>query len=80
MTKDYKFDYYWSLGCAKAWLYISYFNEYALSSTHQYTSEWLLLYLGNIMLLSYVTVDFYLFYDGAADMQICDKTLHKILV
>ena len=47
---------------------------------YQYTSEWLLLYLGNVMLPSYVTVDFYLFYDGAADMQIWDKTLHKILV
>ena len=37
---------------------------------YQYTAQWLLLYLGNMMLLSYVTVHFYLFYDGDVDIRI----------
>ena len=47
-----------------------YKNEYALSSSLSVFFTWLLLYWGKIMLLSYATVDFHLFYDGAADMQI----------
>ena len=34
---------------------------------YQYTAHWLLLYLGNILLLFYVA--FYLFFDGAVNMQ-----------
>ena len=46
--------------------YLSHYSEYALSLLYQYT----LLYKGIIMRLSYATVDFYLFYDGAAVMKI----------
>ena len=48
------------LGCG----YITHYIEYALSST---LSIYITLIV--LMLLSYATVDFYLFYDGAADMQ-----------
>ena len=44
--------------------YISYYSRYALSST---LSKYITL-IAIVLRLSYATVDFYLFYDGAADM------------
>ena len=38
---------------------------------YQYTAHWLLLYEGILMLITYSIIDFHLFYDGAADIQIC---------
>ena len=49
--------------------FISHYTEYALSSTLSIYITLIAIVLLNIMLLSYATVDFYLFYDGAADMQ-----------
>ena len=37
---------------------------------HQYTTHWLLLYSEVKMLHSYAIVDFYLFYNGAVDIQV----------
>ena len=37
---------------------------------YQYTTHWLPFHYGITMLFSYATVDFYLFNDGVADMQI----------
>ena len=49
--------------------YISHFSGYALFySLSIYIT--LIAIVWNIMLLSYATVDFDLFYDGTADMQI----------
>ena len=50
--------------------YIGFYSEYALSSTLSIKIILIAIVLRNIMLLSYATIDFYLFYDGAADMQI----------
>ena len=50
--------------------YISSYSEYALPSTLSINIILIAIVLRNIMLLSYATIDFYLFYGGAADMQI----------
>ena len=44
--------------------------HYMYLQLYQYTTHWLLLYKGIIMLLSCAIVDFYQFYDMAVDMQI----------
>ena len=44
--------------------------KYSFDDVYQYTTHWLLLYQGIIMLLFYAFVDFYLFYDRHFDMQI----------
>ena len=52
--------------------YISHYSEYALSSTLSICITLIAIVLMeyNIMLLSYATVDFHLFFDGAANMRI----------
>ena len=50
--------------------HISHYGEYESSSNLSLYCNTTLLDKGNIMVLSYAIVDFYLFYDGAVDMQI----------
>ena len=50
--------------------YISHYSKYALSSTLSIYITLIAIVFRNIMLLSYATVDFNLFYDGTVDMQI----------
>ena len=53
------------LGCG----YISHYSGYVLSYTLSIYITLIAFVLREYMLLSYATVDFYLFFDGAADMQ-----------
>ena len=51
--------------------YVSHYSKYALSSALSVCITLIAVVLRKLVLLSYATVDFRLFYDGAACVRVC---------